>query len=141
MPSECRWNRSMRRSDPGSSIGSRNETNGERLAAGRDPGGELGDRARGRDPTDPAPVVLGEPQVLVGPRGDAQGAGRRGEPAELVFDTVGGAITNNTVTDIEQGSTGTSGCQEGNAIEVRNAPFTKGAPKPRGRDEHEGAVV
>jgi hypothetical protein len=38
----------------------------------------------------------------------------------ILFDGAGGSITNNTVTGINQGA---SGCQEGNAIEVRNAPF------------------
>jgi hypothetical protein len=38
----------------------------------------------------------------------------------ILFDGAGGSITNNTVVDINQGA---SGCQEGNAIEVRNAPF------------------
>jgi hypothetical protein len=41
----------------------------------------------------------------------------------ILFDAVGGTISNNNVTDIEQGAAGGSGCQEGNAIEVRNAPF------------------
>jgi hypothetical protein len=44
----------------------------------------------------------------------------------ILYDGVGGTITNNTVTDIEQGANGESGCQEGNAIEARNAPFTGG---------------
>lgn len=48
--------------------------------------------------------------------------------AGIRFDGVGGAITNNHVTDIEQGATGQSGCQEGNAIDVRNAPFTTAGP-------------
>jgi hypothetical protein len=47
----------------------------------------------------------------------------------VLFDGVSGTIQNNTVTDIEQGSGGLSGCQEGNGIEVRNAPF---APDPAG---------
>jgi hypothetical protein len=38
----------------------------------------------------------------------------------ILFDGAGGSITNNTVTGVRQGL---SGCQEGNAIEVRNAPF------------------
>lgn len=38
----------------------------------------------------------------------------------ILFDGAGGSITNNTVVDINQGA---SGCQEGNGIEVRNAPF------------------
>jgi hypothetical protein len=41
------------------------------------------------------------------------------------FDNVGGLITNNHVVDIEQGANGQSGCQEGNAIDVRNAPFDR----------------
>ena len=47
----------------------------------------------------------------------------------ILFDGVGGAITNDTVTDIEQGTNGQSGCQEGSGIEARNAPFTKGGAK------------
>jgi hypothetical protein len=38
----------------------------------------------------------------------------------IFFDGAAGSITNNVVEDINQGS---SGCQEGNAIEVRNMPF------------------
>ncbi|MCL4524053.1 MAG: right-handed parallel beta-helix repeat-containing protein [Acidobacteria bacterium] len=38
----------------------------------------------------------------------------------IMFAGASGTIMNNTVTDINQG---TSGCQEGNGIEVRNAPF------------------
>ena len=38
----------------------------------------------------------------------------------ILFDGAGGAITNNTVSGVRQGQ---SGCQEGNAIEARNAPF------------------
>jgi hypothetical protein len=38
----------------------------------------------------------------------------------ILFEGVSGAITDNTVTDLEQGPTGQSGCQEGNAIDVRN---------------------
>jgi hypothetical protein len=38
----------------------------------------------------------------------------------ILFDGAAGSITNNTVVDINQGA---SGCQEGNGIEVRNAPF------------------
>jgi hypothetical protein len=41
----------------------------------------------------------------------------------ILFDTAGGSITNNRVLNINQGP---SGCQEGNAIEVRN--FTANAP-------------
>ncbi len=37
-----------------------------------------------------------------------------------MFDGASGSITDNSVTGINQGA---SGCQEGNAIEVRNAPF------------------
>jgi hypothetical protein len=43
----------------------------------------------------------------------------------ILFDAVPGFITNNHVTDIEQGTSGQSGCQEGNAIEARNSPFDK----------------
>ena len=38
----------------------------------------------------------------------------------ILFDGAAGSITNNVVTDLRQGP---SGCQEGNAIEVRNEPF------------------
>lgn len=38
----------------------------------------------------------------------------------ILFNGASGSITHNTVTNINQGA---SGCQEGNAIEVRNAPF------------------
>lgn len=38
----------------------------------------------------------------------------------ILFDGASGSIVGNAVTDIDQGA---SGCQEGNAIEVRNAPF------------------
>jgi len=38
----------------------------------------------------------------------------------ILFDGASGSITDNVVEDINQG---TSGCQEGNGIEVRNAPF------------------
>jgi len=38
----------------------------------------------------------------------------------ILFDGAGGSILNNTVFNINQGR---SGCQEGNGIEVRNAPF------------------
>ncbi len=45
----------------------------------------------------------------------------------ILFEGAGGSITNNTVSNINQGA---SGCQEGNAIEVRNAPFdTTGSDK------------
>jgi hypothetical protein len=43
----------------------------------------------------------------------------------ILFDSAGGSITNNTVTNINQG---VSGCQEGNGIEVRNAPFDNTGP-------------
>ena len=46
--------------------------------------------------------------------------------AGIRFDAVGGSILNNHVTAIEQGANGQSGCQEGNGIDVRNAPFAKG---------------
>lgn len=39
----------------------------------------------------------------------------------ILFEGAAGSITGNTVTGIRQGAT--SGCQEGNAIEARNAPF------------------
>ena len=42
----------------------------------------------------------------------------------ILFDGARGTITNNVVTNVEQSPNG-DGCQEGNAIEVRNAPFTK----------------
>ena len=38
----------------------------------------------------------------------------------ILFDGAGGSITDTVVTDMNQGS---CGCQEGNGIEVRNAPF------------------
>lgn len=38
----------------------------------------------------------------------------------IMFEGASGSITHNTVVGINQGA---SGCQEGNAIEVRNAPF------------------
>ena len=38
----------------------------------------------------------------------------------ILFDGASGSIVGNTVMNINQGA---SGCQEGNAIEVRNAPF------------------
>lgn len=38
----------------------------------------------------------------------------------IMFEGAGGAITGNTVINLNQGP---SGCQEGNAIEVRQAPF------------------
>ena len=53
---------------------------------------------------------------------DADSARLRG----ILFDAVGGSITNNDVIGLKQGTN--SGCQEGNAIEVRNAPFSRGGP-------------
>jgi hypothetical protein len=50
---------------------------------------------------------------------DADTARLRG----ILFDGVGGTIAGNTVDHLKQGTT--SGCQEGNAIEVRNPPFDK----------------
>jgi parallel beta-helix repeat protein len=47
---------------------------------------------------------------------DAGGDRLRG----IMFAGASGTITNNTVLDINQGA---SGCQEGNGVEVRNAPF------------------
>ncbi len=45
----------------------------------------------------------------------------------IMLEGAAGAITNNTV-DVGQGAGGRTGCQEGNAIEVRNEPFdTNGA--------------
>ncbi len=38
----------------------------------------------------------------------------------ILFEGASGSITNNVVTNVNQGP---SGCQEGNAIEARNAPF------------------
>jgi hypothetical protein len=38
----------------------------------------------------------------------------------ILFEGAAGTIVNNTVTNINQGA---SGCQEGNAIDVRNEPF------------------
>ena len=45
----------------------------------------------------------------------------------IIFDGAGGAITRSTVIGINQGP---SGCQEGNAIEVRNAPFDATGENP-----------
>ena len=47
--------------------------------------------------------------------------------AGIRLDGASGAITNNTVTGLQQGSSG-DGCQEGNAIEVRNTAVT-GTPQ------------
>ncbi len=38
----------------------------------------------------------------------------------IMFEGASGSITHNAILDLNQGA---SGCQEGNAIEVRNAPF------------------
>lgn len=38
----------------------------------------------------------------------------------IMFDGASGSVTNNSVLNINQGA---SGCQEGNAIEIRNVPF------------------
>ena len=43
----------------------------------------------------------------------------------ILFEGAAGSITNNVVTNVNQGP---SGCQEGNAIEVRNAPFDLTGP-------------
>ncbi len=43
----------------------------------------------------------------------------------ILFQGAAGTISNNRVIDINQGP---SGCQEGNAIEARNAPFAVGGP-------------
>lgn len=43
----------------------------------------------------------------------------------ILFDTASGSITNNTVTDINQGA---SGCQEGNAVERATSPRTPSSP-------------
>ncbi len=43
----------------------------------------------------------------------------------IMLDGASGSITNNTLVGIKQGA---SGCQEGSAIEVRNAPFTGAHP-------------
>lgn len=39
----------------------------------------------------------------------------------ILFENAGGSVTNSHVLNIRQGVS--SGCQEGNAIEIRNAPF------------------
>lgn len=44
----------------------------------------------------------------------------------ILFNGASGSITHNEVNDINQGA---SGCQEGNAIEIRNAPFNGNHPK------------
>lgn len=45
----------------------------------------------------------------------------------IMFESASGAITRSEVTGINQGP---SGCQEGNAIELRNAPFVAPAVNP-----------
>jgi hypothetical protein len=52
----------------------------------------------------------------------------------ILFDGVSGSITNNTVKDLEQGTGGLSGCQEGNGIDVRNTAGS--APKPSVTIDH-----
>jgi hypothetical protein len=52
---------------------------------------------------------------------DADADGLRG----ILFDGAAGSITNSHAIDINQGA---SGCQEGNGIEVRNAPFDTSGP-------------
>jgi hypothetical protein len=47
----------------------------------------------------------------------------------ILFDGVSGRVEDTTVTDIEQGAGGQSGCQEGSGIEVRNSANT--TPKPQ----------
>lgn len=47
----------------------------------------------------------------------------------ILFDGAAGSITYSRVMDINQGA---SGCQEGNGIEVRNAPFDGTHPNTRG---------
>jgi hypothetical protein len=49
----------------------------------------------------------------------------------ILFDGATGSITDNVVTGVRQGP---SGCQEGNAIEVRNAPFSETGPISVGPD-------
>jgi parallel beta-helix repeat protein len=39
----------------------------------------------------------------------------------ILFDGASGSITNNHVTNIEQGTNGESGCQEGNGIDIRTS--------------------
>lgn len=55
---------------------------------------------------------------------DLAGCGSAGPPDTrlrgILFESAAGSITNNTVNEIHRGP---NGCQEGNAIEVRNAPF------------------
>jgi len=49
----------------------------------------------------------------------------------ILFDGANGSITNSTVAGVRQGL---SGCQEGNAIEVRNQPFSESGPISVGPD-------
>lgn len=56
----------------------------------------------------------------------------------IMFDGASGSIVGNTVMDINQGA---SGCQEGNAIEVRNAPFDGTHPNTQTVEVLENVVV
>jgi hypothetical protein len=49
----------------------------------------------------------------------------------ILSDGASGTISNNTVTGVRQGL---SGCQEGNAIEARNEPFSEAGPVEVGPD-------
>jgi hypothetical protein len=49
----------------------------------------------------------------------------------ILFEGASGSITNNTVTGVRQGL---SGCQEGNAIEVRNTPLSESGSVEVGPD-------
>ena len=74
-----------------------------------------------------APVTVQNLTVTVSNLTDACDAGAN-RLRGILFDGVGGSIINNHVTDIEQGTTGQSGCQEGNAIEARYFP-TASSPR------------
>lgn len=56
----------------------------------------------------------------------------------IMFDGSSGEIRNNTVTELNQGN---SGCQEGNAIEVRNAPFDGTHPATKTVNIHDNTVT
>ena len=56
----------------------------------------------------------------------------------ILFDGASGSITGNVVTNINQGA---SGCQEGNGIEVRNAPFDGTHPDPKQVTIEDNAVT
>jgi hypothetical protein len=77
------------------------------------------------------PVTVQNLTVTVSDLTDACDAGNdrlRG----ILFDGVSGSILNNTVKDLEQGTSGIgglSGCQEGNGIDVRNTAGS--TPKPK----------